>query len=210
MRRGLILVAVAALAAPSGAAARAEAAPSGLAAAHADAASSGLAEAYAGGSLVPTPTEERVRYQAALSGELARLLEKLDGVAEAQVILSDTGRDPLTVSLDPAAPVEAPRAAVVLRLLPGAAAPPVADVQKLVAAASPGISAESVTVALASTRPAPAPPALAHVGPFAVAASSRAGLVATFVVGLVAVSGLAVLVFVLAWKLAALRRRRGS
>src|SRR5688572_22606510 len=45
----------------------------------------GFAEVYANPSLIPTPTEERARYLEALSGEIERTLETVDGVVGARV-----------------------------------------------------------------------------------------------------------------------------
>src|SRR6187549_3415938 len=47
----------------------------------------GLAEIFGKGSLVPSPAEERARYQEAVSGELVRTLESVEGVASARVHL---------------------------------------------------------------------------------------------------------------------------
>ena len=61
-----------------------------------------------------------------------------------------------------------------------------------------------VTVAV---EPPPPVPRLARVGPFEVAAGSRAGLIATLAIGLVAIAGLAAWVAVLALRA---RRVRGG
>jgi type III secretion protein J len=47
----------------------------------------GFSEVFGQGSLVPTPTEERAMYVQALSGEVARTLESLEGVVSARVHL---------------------------------------------------------------------------------------------------------------------------
>ena len=47
-----------------------------------------LERTFAQASLVPTATEERVRAAQALSGELSRSLERLEGVLDARVHLS--------------------------------------------------------------------------------------------------------------------------
>ena len=71
----------------------------------------GLREVFGEGGLVPTATEERARYVAALGGELARSLEAIDGVLEARVHLALPERRLLAV--DEAPP--RPRASVLLR-----------------------------------------------------------------------------------------------
>ena len=49
--------------------------------------SSGFKEVFSKGSLVPTPTEERAMFLEALSGELSRTLESVEGVLSARVHL---------------------------------------------------------------------------------------------------------------------------
>src|SRR4029079_8098004 len=55
----------------------------------------GFAEVYGQPSLVPTATEERARYVEALSGEIERTLETVDGVVSARVHLVLEESDPL-------------------------------------------------------------------------------------------------------------------
>ena len=78
----------------------------------------GLGEVFAQGGMVPTPVEERARWLHALSGELARSVEALDGVVEAHVHLGLPADDPLRPGLRPA-----PRAAVLVKCRPAACAP---------------------------------------------------------------------------------------
>ena len=54
----------------------------------------GFGEIFGKGSLVPTPTEERALYVEALSGELARTLESVEGVTSARV--GGIAREPIT------------------------------------------------------------------------------------------------------------------
>ena len=74
-------------------------------------ASPGLGEVFAEGGLVPTATEERARYVAALGGELASSIEAMEGVLDARVhvALPDTRR----IALDEEKP--RPRASVLIR-----------------------------------------------------------------------------------------------
>ncbi|MBW2464786.1 MAG: hypothetical protein JRH11_24265, partial [Deltaproteobacteria bacterium] len=54
----------------------------------------GLAEIFGEPALIPTATEERARWVAAQSGELARSIEAMDGVLDARVHLAlPMGRD---------------------------------------------------------------------------------------------------------------------
>jgi type III secretion protein J len=55
----------------------------------------GFAEVFAKGSLVPTPTEEHALLLHALSGELARSVEAVEGVVEARVHVGLRQPDPL-------------------------------------------------------------------------------------------------------------------
>ncbi len=56
--------------------------------------SPGFSELFGSPGLVPTPLEEHARYLHALSGELARTLEALDGVVGARVHLALAVPDP--------------------------------------------------------------------------------------------------------------------
>src|SRR5262245_31877616 len=48
----------------------------------------GLGDTFAGGTLLPSPVEDRARYAAALAGELERSLEEIPGVVSARVHLA--------------------------------------------------------------------------------------------------------------------------
>lgn len=108
------------------------------------------------GGLVPTPAEERARILHALSGELARSVESIDGVVEARVHLAPAPEDPLRTGVGPAA-----RAAVLVKVRAGLrprVEPLLAGIQALVAGAVPGLEPGLVAVVLAEAEPA-APPA---------------------------------------------------
>lgn len=55
-----------------------------------------------GGSLIPSPSEERARYIKGLSGEIETLLESVDGVVSAEALVSLPERRPLAPSTEPA------------------------------------------------------------------------------------------------------------
>jgi type III secretion protein J len=113
----------------------------------------GLGEVFAQGGMVPTPVEERARWLHALSGELARSIEALDGVVEARVHLGLPADDPLRPGLRPA-----PRAAVLVKCRPAACAPLRAlepGLRSLVAGATEGLAAEAVAVVIAEAAPVP-------------------------------------------------------
>lgn len=111
----------------------------------------GFGEVFGKGSVVPTASEERALYLHALSGELARSVEAIDGVVEARVHLALPPQDPLRV--DPAPP---PRAAVLVKARPGTRArldPLSPGIQSLVAGAVPGLDAAAVAVVIAEGVP---------------------------------------------------------
>jgi type III secretion protein J len=115
----------------------------------------GFAEVFGNGSVVPTPSEERALYLHALSGELGRSVETLDGVVEARVHLALPAPDPLA-----AAPAPPPCAAVLVKVRPGARArvePLAPGLRALVAAAVPGLEGARVSVVIAEASPAPQP-----------------------------------------------------
>jgi type III secretion protein J len=116
----------------------------------------GLGEVFGQGSAVPTPVEEHARWLHALSGELARSVEALDGVIEARVHLGLPADDPLR----PGARA-APRAAVLVKCRP-AACPELrameGGLRALVAGAADGLSPDAVAVVIASAAEAPAQP----------------------------------------------------
>ena len=118
----------------------------------------GLGEVFGAGGVVPTPVEERARWLHALSGELARSVEALDGVVEARVHLGLPADDPLHAGARPA-----PRAAVLVKCRPASCEAlrlleP--GLRSLVAGAAEGLSPEAVAVVIAEAAPPPlAPPA---------------------------------------------------
>jgi type III secretion protein J len=112
----------------------------------------GFGEIFGKGSIVPTPAEERALYLHALSGELARSVEAIDGVVEARVHLALPPAD----SLRPE-PAATPRAAVLVKVRPGARARLEAlapGIQSLLAGAVTGLEATAVSVVVAEATPA--------------------------------------------------------
>ena len=162
----------------------------------------GFDEVFGEASLVPTATEERARYVAALGGELARSIETIDGVLDARVHVALP--DQRDFVLDDERP--APRASVLVKYAPGDPPYDERSVRALVAGAVHGLSLDDVAVIGV---PGPAPrggtAALVRVGPVAVSQGSATTLKAVLggSLGLhVLMAGL--LVFVM------LRRRRGE
>lgn len=118
----------------------------------------GFGDVFGGGGMVPTPVEEHARYLHALSGELSRSLESLDGVVEARVHLGLPQDDPLR-----AGDRLPPRAAVLIRCRPAACATVRAmeqGIRGLVAGAADGLTPDAVSllVAEASVAPGREPP----------------------------------------------------
>ena len=167
---------------------------------------SGFAEVYAQPSLVPTVTEERARYVEALSAEIERTLESVEGVVAARVHLVMAEVDPLSVEGKPRVPAQA---AVLLKAHPGL--PPITetDVQKLVAGSVPGLAPAAVALVVtpAPEGPATGPPLLEVVGPLRMSPGSRALLLSALGVGLGLLVLLAALLFFTARRLASVQRR---
>ncbi len=166
----------------------------------------GFAEVYAQPSLVPTATEERARYLEALSGEIERTLETVDGVVSARVHLVLAEADPLAADGKPRTPAQA---AVLLKARPGPPPLKEAEVQKLVAGSVPGLAPPQVAVVAI---PAPdavsgAQPTLTVLGPLRLAHGSRPMLIAGIAVALGVLATLAVLLLLTTRRLSSLQRR---
>ncbi len=154
----------------------------------------GLAEIFGEPALIPTATEERARWVAAQSGELARSIEGMDGVLDARVHLALTmGRDR---AFDEERP--APRASVLVRKTPTATVQDEA-IRALIAGAIPDLAAESVAVVTVEVAPATTRQAsLVHIGPIAVTQGSAPILKATLG-GAFTLSALLALALLLTW-----------
>lgn len=128
----------------------------------------GLEEIFDDTALVPTATEERAKYMAALGGELARSLEQVEGVLNARVhvALADTS----AYQLDE--PTPAPKASVLIKHSGGA--PPLTDqqIRSVVSGAVQGMPADNVMVVQVRAKVDSKAIPLAHLGPIAVTAGS--------------------------------------
>jgi type III secretion protein J len=135
----------------------------------------GFSEVLSGDSLIPTASEERVRHQQALAGELARSLESVRGVIEARVHLA-LPEAALLPTLEAAA--VAPTASVLLRISTPSPPLPVDEVKRLVAGAVPGLSATAVNVVVVPEVPPTRPPTdgLVSIAGIRVSPSSAAGM----------------------------------
>jgi type III secretion protein J len=161
----------------------------------------GFAEVYGQPSLIPTATEERARYLEALSGEIERTLETVDGVVSARVHLVLEEPDPLEGK--PHAPAQA---AVLLKTRPALPQLPTGDVQKLVAASVPGLAPAAVAVVSTPVADVPPSAALSPVGPLRVTPGTRSLLLGALGVALGVLALLSVLLLFTARRLATAQR----
>ena len=115
--------------------------------------SPGFSELFGSPGLVPTPLEEQARYLHALSGELARTLEALDGVVGARVHLALPVPDPLRPDAR-----RTPRAAILLKCRPdarGRLEEQADGLRRMVAGAADGLDPASVAVVVAEASASP-------------------------------------------------------
>jgi type III secretion protein J len=137
----------------------------------------GFGDVFGEPGMVPTPVEEHARYLHALSGELARTLEALDGVVEARVHLGLPPEDPLRPGAPPT-----PRAAVLLRCRPaacGSVRSLEAGLRSLVAGSADGLSPDAVSVLVVeASAPSGAPRPARGGGAWRLAAAGALALLA--------------------------------
>ena len=169
----------------------------------------GFAEVYKQSSLLPTPSEERAKYVEALSGEVVKTLEMVDGVVSARVhlVLPEPTGGVMAVDDKPKANVQA----AVLMKIRGGRGQPIAEseVQKLVAGSVPGLDPAAVAVVFTAAAEAPAANnALVSLGPLRLTAGSRAVVVAAATVACALLAVLATLLLLTARRLG--KRERNS
>lgn len=158
----------------------------------------GTAETFAHPGLMPSAVADQARLQAAVASDLERTLATLPGVVSARVHVNLPIDDPLRG--DGTHP--RPTASVVLRVQ-RAAWPTPADVRRVVAPAVGGLHPADVEVLLVPSSPDNLAPAMLALGPFHVAAESRAFLAGVLGGGALLIMALSALVVV-----AYSRRRR--
>jgi type III secretion protein J len=134
----------------------------------------GLAEVFGEGGLVPTATEERARYAAALSGELSRSLEEIDGVVDARVHIAIPNAQNYALDDEP----PRPRGSVLIKHRPGEPPARAKAIQELVAGAVERMRGEDVAVVQVPGRPTPEvkPASLVTIGPVTVTRGSATTL----------------------------------
>lgn len=157
-----------------------------------------IAELYGQASLVPTPVEEHTRLTLAMEGELARTLERIDGVLEARVHLALPRAQQLDVPPPPAS------ASVLLRRKHASPAIDQAQVQAIVEGAVTQLERARVSVVQIEASAPSAAAGLTRVGPFSVARSSAPWLHGVLITGLGLNAALALLLIV------TLKRARGA
>lgn len=162
---------------------------------------SGFGQVYGEPSLIPTPLEERARFLRALTGEIEQTLMAVDGIVSARVHVVPEDRDAMAPQEPPRV---AARAAVLLKVDPGARAINDQQVASLVAGSVPGLTVAAVAVVRTEmAQAAKAEHSLVPVGPLRVAASSRLPIIAGMATAGLVVATLAILLLLAARKLAA-------
>ena len=157
----------------------------------------GLHEVFGEGGLVPTATEERARYVAAMGGELARSIQVIDGVLDARVHLALPARN--RFALDDAPPVA--RASVLIEYR-GDAPPYDADaVRALVSGAVENMATENVAVIGVPTQHAAEPreAQLVSLGPVTVTRGT-AGALKGILAGALGLHLVLAVLLVVAWR----------
>lgn len=107
--------------------------------------SQNLLDLFGSGGLVPSETQEKIRYEAGLAEQIASTLRKFDGVLDASVQLSFPQEDPL----NPQAQKGKPTASVYIRhngVLDDPNSHLVSKIKNLVASSVQGLSYDNVTV----------------------------------------------------------------
>ena len=162
----------------------------------------GLSDTFAGGTLLPSPVEDRARYGAALAVELERSLEEIPGVVSARVHLALPAEEPLVGDAAHARPTASVllKTARALGLSDG-------DVKRLVAGAVHGLQPADVGVVIATAAVEPGAPPLDRVGPLRVARESRTLTATLATSGLVVILLLSLGLVFAALRLGQLRRR---
>ncbi len=171
---------------------------------------SGLAETYGQPSLVPSATEERARFVRALGNDIERTLETIDGVVSARVHLVPPETDPL--SPDAKARVEA-QAGVLIKMRFGYEFPLSGpDIQKLVAGAVGGLKPQNVSVVVtqAPNWASGGQTSLISIGPIRMTPGSRTLLFSALLIVLGVVAVLALVLLLMARRLAAAQRALAS
>lgn len=164
----------------------------------------GFKETFGTPGLLPTATEERARYAAALSGELERSIESIEGVVDARVHIALP--ESHMALLD--GPPPKGRASVMIKQKRGAVPVDETAIRALVAGAATELEPAAVAVVkLIAPAQASAVPELVRIGPIAVTRSSASTLKAIAAAVFLLDIALAVALIVLLAKLRRLSSR---
>ncbi len=104
-----------------------------------------LLDVFSAGGLVPSDVQEKIRYQTGLGQQIASTIRKIDGVIDADVVLSFPEEDPL----NPTAKKSPVTAAVYVKhtgVLDDPNSHLTSKIKQLVASAVPGLNYDNVTV----------------------------------------------------------------
>ncbi|MDP3275982.1 MAG: hypothetical protein Q8Q09_12350 [Deltaproteobacteria bacterium] len=134
----------------------------------------GFAETFGQPSLVQSASEERARTAQSSAGELARTLERIDGVLDARVHIALPSAEDQPLDGQPG---QSPSASVLLRCAGSRSPIDESAVRRLVASSVVGMRPDAVTVVSVATPTAPSSSLqLSYVGPIAVARASASSL----------------------------------
>jgi type III secretion protein J len=161
----------------------------------------GLGETFGKSGLLPSATEERARYAAAMSSELEHTLEDLPNVVGARVHLALPAENPIADL-----PAPRPTASVLLRTR-GKVTISETEVKKLVAGAVHTLQPDDVSVVLAPAANEEPEAPFERMGPLQVAKGSRTALGALLIGGLGTILLLGGALLFLVLRLVSLRRQ---
>lgn len=143
---------------------------------------SGFGQFYPSGGLIPTSSEERILLQYATAQELQQTLLKIEGVVDAHVNLVIPQRPRVQLSGDV---VERPRASVLVQYRGAEEEAPITEegVRALVTGGVEGLDGDAIRVVIMPLSRSAEPllaPAMAQLGPLAVAPGSKMPLQVLF------------------------------
>lgn len=101
---------------------------------------------FAGGGLVPSELQEKIRYQAGLAEQIASTIRKIDGILDAEIQVSIPEENPLNVSGEKKEKITASVYVKHSGVLDDPNAHLVNKIRRLVAASVPGLNYDNVTV----------------------------------------------------------------
>lgn len=165
----------------------------------------GIGDVFKSGSLVPTAAQQQALMRHALAGEITRTLHTIAGVHGARVHIVLPRRDPFSAR---GQKPDGARASVLVTASHDATVS-ADDVRKIVSGAVDGLAVANVNVVIqrgkAGEVTSRLAPTLVSIGPFTVAEESKAGLLATLLIGIFLLLGLGLTVLILGLRLRRVR-----